>query len=95
MRSNVITGAQVYNNLLSNPFRVDQLRLLVNRPPTPPQSHKFALSEKKVLMLIGGGGGGGAGHLQPQLIPFQKFPSAKILGNKIVLCKSSAKEVFH
>ena len=59
MRSNVITGAQVYNNLLSNPFRVDQLRLLVNRPPTPPLSHNFALSEKKVLMLIGGGGGGG------------------------------------
>ena len=58
MRSNVITGAQVYNNLLSNPFRVDQLRLLVNRPPTPPLSHNFALSEKKVLMLIGGGGGG-------------------------------------
>ena len=58
MRSNVITGAQVYNNLLSNPFRVDQLRLLVNRPPTPPSSHNFALSEKKVLMLIGGGGGG-------------------------------------
>ena len=57
MRSNVITGAQVYNNLLSNPFRVDQLRLLVNRPPTPPLSHNFALSEKKVLMLIGGGGG--------------------------------------
>ena len=94
MRSNVITGAQVYNNLLSNPFRVDQLRLLVNRPPTPPSSHNFALSEKKVLMLIGGGGGVG-GHLQPQLIPVQKFPSAKILGNKIVLCKSSAKEVFH
>ena len=93
MRSNVITGAQVYNNLLSNPFRVDQLRLLVNRPPTPPLSHNFALSEKKVLMLIGGEGVGG--HLQPQLIPFQKFPSAKILGNKIVLCKSSAKEVFH
>ena len=92
MRSNVITGAQVYNNLLSNPFRVDQLRLPVNRPPTPPLSHNFALSEKKVLMLIGGGVGG---HLQPQLIPFQKFPSAKILGNKIVLCKSSAKEVFH
>ena len=59
MRSNVITGAQVYNNLLSNPFRVDQLRLPVNRPPTPPLSHNFALSEKKVLMLIGGGGGGG------------------------------------
>ena len=59
MRSNVITGAQVYNNLLSNPFRDDQLRLLVNRPPTPPLSHNFALSEKKVLMLIGGGGGGG------------------------------------
>ena len=58
MRSNVITGAQVYNNLLSNPFRVDQLRLLVNWPPTPPLSHNFALSEKKVLMLIGGGGGG-------------------------------------
>ena len=58
MRSNVITGAQVYNNLLSNPFRVDQLRLLVNRPPTPPLSHNFALSEKKVLMLIGGRGGG-------------------------------------
>ena len=92
MRSNVITGAQVYNNLLSNPFRVDQLRLLVNQPPTPPLSHNFALGEKKVLMLIGGGGGG---HLQPQLIPVQKFPSAKILGNKIVLCKSSAKEVFH
>ena len=55
MRSNVITGAQVYNNLLSNPFRVDQLRLLVNRPPTPPLSHNFALSEKKVLMLMGGG----------------------------------------
>ena len=61
MRSNVITGAQVYNNLLSNPFRVDQLRLLVNRPPTPPLSHNFALSEKKVLMLIGGGGAGGSG----------------------------------
>ena len=59
MRSNVITGAQVYNNLLSNPFRDDQLRLLVNRPPTPPLSHNFALSEKKVLMLIGGGEGGG------------------------------------
>ena len=59
MRSNVITGAQVYNNLLSNPFRVDQLRLLVNRPPTPPLSHNFALSEKEVLMLIGGRGGGG------------------------------------
>ena len=57
MRSNVITGAQVYNNLLSNPFRVDQLRLLVNRPPTPPLSHNFALSEKKVLILMGGGGG--------------------------------------
>ena len=55
MRSNVITGAQVYNNLLSNPFWVDQLRLLVNRPPPPPLSHNFALSEKKVLMLIGGG----------------------------------------
>ena len=55
MRSNVITGAQVYNNLLSNPFRDDQLRLLVNRPPTPPLSHNFVLSEKKVLMLIGGG----------------------------------------
>ena len=93
MRSNVITGAQVYNNLLSNPFRVDQLRLLVNRPPTPPLSHNFALSEKKVLILMGGGGVGG--HLQPQLIPFQKFPSAKILGNKIVLCKSSAKDVLH
>ena len=93
MRSNVITGAQVYNNLLSNPFRVDQLRLLANRPPTPPLSHNFALSEKKVLILMGGGGVGG--HLQPQLIPFQKFPSAKILGNKIVLCKSSAKDVLH
>ena len=58
MRSNVITGAQVYNNLLSNPFRVDQLRLLANRPPTPPLSHNFALSEKKVLILMGGGGGG-------------------------------------
>ena len=56
MRSNVITGAQVYNNLLSNPFRVDQLRLLANRPPTPPLSHNFALSEKKVLILMGGGG---------------------------------------
>ena len=52
MKSNVITGAQVYNNLSSNPFTVDQLRLLVNRPPTPPLSHNFALSEKKVLMLI-------------------------------------------
>ena len=52
MQSNVITGAQVCNNLLSNPFTVNQLRLLVNQPPTPPLSHNFAVSEKKVLMLI-------------------------------------------
>ena len=72
MQSNVITGAQVYNNLLSNPFRVDQLRLLVNRPPTPPLSHNFALSEKKVLMLIGGGGGGG-GIYNLNWSPFRNF----------------------
>ena len=69
MQSNVITRAQVYNNLSSNPFTVNQLRFLVNRPPTPALSHNFALSEKKVLMLIwggvGGGGGGVGGHLQP------------------------------
>ena len=59
MQSNVITRAQVYNNLSSNPFTVNQLRFLVNRPPTPALSHNFALSEKKVLMLIWGGVGVG------------------------------------
>ena len=73
MRSNVITGAQVYNNLLSNPFRVDQLRLLVNRPPTPPLSHNFALSEKKVLMLNWGGGGGWVVIYNLNWSPFRNF----------------------
>ena len=75
MRSNVITGAQVYNNLLSNPFRVDQLRLLVNRPPTPPLSHNFALSEKKVLILMGGGGWSFTTSIDPlSEISFRKNP---------------------
>ena len=77
MRSNVITGAQVYNNLLSNPFRVDQLRLLVNRPPTPPLSHNFALSEKKVLMLIGGEGWGGGGSFTTSIDPLSEISFRK------------------